>query len=246
MKRYILILLIFTVVQPVKTHANEEFGYGWKEIKRDWSAPLTQKGAHPTLFTGTAITSVLVIFRKGLVDPGQKQVAEDEPLGEWANFGDTMGQMVPNVLYMGAMWAHYKFSNNQTSKDRTIFMLKTSAYAGLTTGILKRIVNQKRPHGGDRLSFPSGHTTTAFAFASVVGLEHEWYWGVGAYTIAGIVGYSRMNDNAHYLHDVVFGATLGISYGIAFYHQDRQLEQHAFFYPLIQEDKVGLGWVKAF
>ncbi len=68
-------------------------------------------------------------------------------------------------------------------------------------------------------SFPSGHTTTAFAFASVVAMEHEWYLGAGAYALASFVAYSRMNDNEHYLHDVAMGATLGTVFGVALYHQ---------------------------
>ena len=214
--------------------------YDWDDIKRDWSAPIYQKKSHPVALTGIALTSILVINRDGLVLPVQDEVSQTIPLGEWANFGDTMGQLVPNALYIGGMYAYGQATESTIANKRSTYMLKSTAYAGLTTMILKRIVNQRRPDKGDRLSFPSGHTTTAFAFASAVGMEHEWYWGVGAYTIAAIVGYSRINDNVHYLHDVVFGATIGMSFGIAL-HELQSPISNSFMYPIFNNQKTGFG-----
>ncbi|MGZ3788381.1 MAG: phosphatase PAP2 family protein, partial [Bacteriovorax sp.] len=80
-------------------------------------------------------------------------------------------------------------------------------------------------------SFPSGHTTTAFAFASFVASEHPWYVGVPAYVMASYVGICRMQDNYHYLHDVLAGATIGMSYGIALSQSSKKDEdsKSAFF-----------------
>lgn len=187
----------------------------WQKARQEWASPFNSEKTRPIIYTGSAATAIVVLMRESTFDKIQEDMAEDEPMGDLAVFGDYMGQLVPNLIYMGGMY--YK-------KDyrRSMLMFKTSLYSGLTTGILKRIVNQKRPHGGDRLSFPSGHTTTAFAFASVVALEHEKHWGIAAYTMATIVGASRMNDDAHYLHDVIFGATIGISYAIALHQRSHE------------------------
>lgn len=205
MEPKLLILLLFFT--SLTTLADID----WKQFKQEWSSPLYTEQARPILITGTSATALVVIMRESTFDKIQEDMAEDEPMGDLAVFGDYMGQLIPNLLYMGGMY--YK-------KDykRSTFMFKSTLYSGLTTGILKRVVNQKRPHGGDRLSFPSGHTTTAFAFATVVALEHEKHWGVLAYAMATIVGASRMNDNAHYLHDVIFGATIGISYAVSLHN----------------------------
>jgi membrane-associated phospholipid phosphatase len=88
--------------------------------------------------------------------------------------------------------------------------------------VLKYSVRQERPDSTQRNSFPSGHTTTAFAFAAVVGEEHGWRWGVPAYALATLVGWSRMNDNKHYLHDVLAGATIGTSVGLGVVRKMRQ------------------------
>jgi membrane-associated phospholipid phosphatase len=89
--------------------------------------------------------------------------------------------------------------------------------------IIKVSVRERRPDDtNDRSSFPSGHSATVFAFASVVAMDHGWQWGIPAYTLAAFVGYSRINDNRHYLHDVVAGATLGIGYGLGVGYKMRE------------------------
>lgn len=94
-------------------------------------------------------------------------------------------------------------------------MLKATAYAGATTTFLKVVIKEQRPNKTTWDSFPSGHATTAFAFASVVAAEHGfWPYGLGATLLASLTGISRMNDNMHYEHDVVAGATIGTAFGL--------------------------------
>jgi len=88
--------------------------------------------------------------------------------------------------------------------------------------LLKPIVHRTRPgdaypneifpnsatHGG---SFPSGHTTLAFATATTIALENKkWYIVVPAYIWAGSVGYSRMYLGKHYPSDILAGTVIGI------------------------------------
>jgi len=80
----------------------------------------------------------------------------------------------------------------------------------LTTGVLKETTLQLRPDGGDRRSFPSGHTSAAFQGAAFVhrryGLEEAW----PLYAGATFVGYSRVHARRHYWRDVIAGAAVGI------------------------------------
>jgi membrane-associated phospholipid phosphatase len=69
---------------------------------------------------------------------------------------------------------------------------------------------------GDYSSFPSGHSTTAFAAAAAVTNETtRWWprstWIVGPVMYAGAtaVGLSRMYHNKHWASDVVMGAAIG-------------------------------------
>lgn len=112
------------------------------------------------------------------------------------------------------------------TKDET--MLKNSISAGMSLGVaalmtygLKHTIGRPRPsvtwpklitpyetiHSN---SFPSGHTSFAFAAATSVSLSYrKWYVAVPAFLWAGSVGYSRMNLGVHYPSDVLAGAALG-------------------------------------
>ena len=75
---------------------------------------------------------------------------------------------------------------------------------------VKYIVREPRPDTGRRNSFPSGHTTTAFAGAELVRTEYGWGAGMGAYAVAATVGFMRMYNNRHWFNDVLAGAGFGI------------------------------------
>lgn len=81
----------------------------------------------------------------------------------------------------------------------------------LTMG-LKYAADRTRPDGTS-LSFPSGHTSTSFATATVLQRHLGWKAGVPAYALAGYVAASRVQSEKHYLSDVVLGAALGIAGG---------------------------------
>lgn len=61
-------------------------------------------------------------------------------------------------------------------------------------------------------SFPSGHTLSSFAAAGVIFAAHRRL-GIGAFCLAGLIGFSRMYLFVHYPSDVLAGALLGL--GIA-------------------------------
>jgi membrane-associated phospholipid phosphatase len=74
---------------------------------------------------------------------------------------------------------------------------------------------------GDYQSFPSGHTTTAFAVAAAVtGEMHRmhsssiWYVAPALYGGATLVGLSRMYHNRHWTSDVIIGAAIGTFGGL--------------------------------
>jgi membrane-associated phospholipid phosphatase len=82
----------------------------------------------------------------------------------------------------------------------------------LTLGV-KLIVRRERPDGSNHASFPSGHSSGAFASATVLQRHYGWKAGVPAYAVAGYIATSRLNEGKHYLSDVVFGAAVGILAG---------------------------------
>lgn len=62
-------------------------------------------------------------------------------------------------------------------------------------------------------SFPSGHTSSSFAFATAVFANNK-KWGIGAYVLAAVIGFSRIYLGVHYFSDVLVGAVVGVIYGV--------------------------------
>lgn len=193
----------------------------WEDTGREMASPVTTKAKY-YLLSGTLLTAFLTIdsIEDGLGHDVQNETVEDKPLGSFSPIGDVAGQLVPNAIYIGTMYGFYYFTDNLNYRSKSVHMLKSTTYTVLTTTLLKAIIREPRPAAGNnnRDSFPSGHTASAFAFASVVGTEHEWYWGTAAYTLAGFVAWSRINDNAHRLHDVVGGAVVGLTWGLSIHY----------------------------
>lgn len=86
-------------------------------------------------------------------------------------------------------------------------------------GFLKRVFRRPRPfvtHGPIHLvipmpkgfSFPSGHTASSFAVATVCGPLGQTAAGL-VYLYAGLMALSRVYLKAHYVTDVLIGAVLG-------------------------------------
>jgi membrane-associated phospholipid phosphatase len=113
------------------------------------------------------------------------------------------------------MWGYGEFAKDHKALRDASLMFQATLYSATVATILKYTVREPRPNNSERRnSFPSGHSTTIFAFASYIGCRHSLPWGLAAYTAAAFVGFSRMNDNAHYLHDVTAGAAIGSAYGL--------------------------------
>ena len=95
----------------------------------------------------------------------------------------------------------------------TYDMLDAAVVNFVWTDVVKVAVGRERPNGQDHKSFPSGHTSNAFAMASVAHSHYGWKIGVPAYALAGLMGVSRIREDKHWLSDVVAGAGLGFVVG---------------------------------
>lgn len=123
---------------------------------------------------------------------------------------------------LGAFYLSGRYLRNDRAAAVARDGLTTSLIAaGAITPLLKVAVGRSRPsqtegtfvsEGGR--SFPSGHTTQAFALASVIASHYRSPWvKAAAYGLAGAVGWARMENNAHYASDVVAGALIGTLVG---------------------------------
>ena len=76
--------------------------------------------------------------------------------------------------------------------------------------IVKLFVERIRPNG-ELFSFPSGHTTIAFFIAFVLPVDKKWKPLL--FVWAGLVGFSRLWLEHHWLSDVIVGVGIGIIAG---------------------------------
>ena len=96
--------------------------------------------------------------------------------------------------------------------NRTVILLKGEFLALTTTSLLKKATHVLRPDGSSYTSFPSGHTTQAFAAATFLSEEYKdrYHWmPYASYTLASSVGLLRVANNKHYISDVLVGAGIG-------------------------------------
>ena len=151
------------------------------------------------------------------------------------SLGSMDAWLLPGIVLGGrVLWA---VGNNLAGDEsmsgeyaRTWTFARALMYNYLATELVKNVVSRPRPDGADNKSFFSGHTSSAFATSSYLYREIDdmldrsisdattrdalkaLSFGV-LYGWAGYVGYSRMQDNKHYLGDVLLGAAVGTLVG---------------------------------
>jgi undecaprenyl-diphosphatase len=106
----------------------------------------------------------------------------------------------------------------------TLIAAVSVGIGSLVVAMLKESIDRPRPEHTDPAldaavatpgspSFPSGHTATAFAAAAVVGAFYpRLRWPL--YSLATLVGLSRIYLGVHFTLDVIAGATLGLAIGL--------------------------------
>jgi membrane-associated phospholipid phosphatase len=123
--------------------------------------------------------------------------------------------VVPVALLTSAV-----IKKDSASKARALVVCSGSILAGILSTSLKYAVHRERPFvtysfiqkesSGGSYSFPSGHTSAAFALATSVSICYpKWYVIAPSFLWASAVGYSRMDLGVHYPSDVLAGAIIG-------------------------------------
>jgi membrane-associated phospholipid phosphatase len=224
--------------------------WGLKDLGEEASVPVTTSSKY-VLMGGAAVTLTLVLFDDAVVDPFQQKQTRNRTLGDSSRWGDWMGQLIPNALYMGWMGIA-GYNGDPEGYRRAIGMFKATAYSTSVTTLLKYTVREPRPIDHHwKNSFPSGHSTSAFAFSGYLMAEHEYYVGVPALLLSTFIGYSRINDNMHWIQDVTAGATIGWVYGwgiskLQKKQKENESSTEAYIMPIVDSRTAGLSLYKEF
>jgi membrane-associated phospholipid phosphatase len=145
----------------------------------------------------------------------QRSHFTDRVSGATTWIGGGGGFDVPFVLLAGGL----AFSDANT-RDMGRDALEACLFSEYLTKGLKNAIGRERPFEtkgettfkllSSHDSFPSAHTTQAFALASVVAMRSDgWLVPTLAYTAATVVAFDRVNDRVHFASDVFAGALVG-------------------------------------
>ncbi len=159
------------------------------------------------LLIGSAATLVMVPFDDEISESVRGSASD---LGD---IGDVVGRPLVVGAATGVLLLTTPFIDNQRYRAFTFslgqaFILNLA----LTEGI-KAAVSRTRPNGEDSHSFPSGHTSSSFAWASVAAHYYGKAVGIPSYIVATLIAVSRVERGKHFPSDVVFGATIGLISG---------------------------------
>jgi len=162
----------------------------------------------PTVFIGFGVASLSINGLKNLNLSTKDEISEHQL--KHTNL-DNYSQYVPVAMVYGLNALGVQGKHN--FKDRTVIYLTSQLISGAMVLPLKHIVKEIRPDSSNNLSFPSGHTATAFSSAQF--MFHEYrdsnFWlSISGYPFAIFTGAYRAINNKHWVGDVVAGAGFGI------------------------------------
>jgi membrane-associated phospholipid phosphatase len=156
-------------------------------------------------------------------------------LHEGAHAFNTLGDPGAAIVAGGA-YAVGRLARSDHFADLGFHGAEALALGGALTGLVKGIAGRQRPYvderdadnfafgagfgSGARTSFPSGHTTAAFAVAAAITAETRHWWPGAPRVItpvlyggASLVGLARVYDDRHWASDVIVGAAIGTAAG---------------------------------
>jgi membrane-associated phospholipid phosphatase len=196
---------------PPRADGRRTMGRLLANLGRDVVGVFATDSLRPLLI-GSAATGVAAIFDHEISDAIGDPESDFGEIGNAAGGGLVVGGVVAVLFVAGRLSDHQRF--RAATYDVLTGTLVTQAY----TSLIKVAVNRPRPYGStSRIdsSFPSGHSSTSFAMATVLERHYGWKAGVPGYAVASIVAASRVRSDHHYISDVVAGSTLGIIVGRA-------------------------------
>lgn len=125
--------------------------------------------------------------------------------------GNLIGSFAFQVGAGAATYAIAKVGNNQRAANVGRDIVRAQIVSQVMVQSLKFTVQRERPDGSNSQSFPSGHSSSAFATAAVLHRHYGWKVGAPAYALGSYVALARMSWNRHHATDVVMGAGFGIA-----------------------------------
>ncbi|MCA9041444.1 MAG: phosphatase PAP2 family protein [Planctomycetaceae bacterium] len=180
------------------------------------------------------------------LDGEVRDYTQEHP-ARWGSGSEFLGTLAEPQYQIPVMLGIYGWSVYHQDEELHEFstaLISAYTVSSITTLTIKAIANTDRPSddwNNGQYGFPSYHTSSSFAMAAVVEEYYGWKAGVPAYALAGLIGWSRLDERDHDLSDVFFGAALGCVIGktIAAHHLDQY--ENVTCYPYIDPAQGSTG-----
>lgn len=205
------------------------------------------------LGSATAFTTASIAF---FDEPVQRYLSTHRnlPLEKSLSIFDYSDFYYTTAIVTGFTAAGFISKNNYTIE--TAYMIAESCfYSALLTRTVKIVAGRDRPNhwlGPDAhnwdiqsngRSFISGHTSMAFAVASVVSwrYRHQKWVPWLSYGLASTIGFQRMYYNRHWLSDVAAGAISATAIGLFIAKNNKQNPLK--LYPIVTPNITGISMI---
>jgi membrane-associated phospholipid phosphatase len=195
------------------------------DVKHVVTAPARWEEAewHKAGWASLAVVGTALVIDRPLRDEMRRHSGDNAFITQVERFGAQYAVGVVGGFYVvGALTDDA--TAIQVAQDGIAASLIAS---GIITPAIKLVAGRSRPRddagifhfkpfSNGNSSFPSGHTTEAFALASVVANHYDETWVTStSYAIASLVGLARTYHHAHFASDVLAGAMIGTLVGKA-------------------------------
>jgi hypothetical protein len=152
------------------------------------------------------------------LDQRVRQETAEHPLrwGEGSVVLRQFGEYTVQVPALAGVYALSLWTDNDKLHEFSKAALSAYGLSAMYTVAIKGITNTSRPttqFENGHYGFPSYHASSTFAIAAVIDEYYGWEAALPAYVLAGLVGWSRIDQREHDLSDVLFGSVLGFVVG---------------------------------
>lgn len=222
-----LMLASFSQAQHINKSCVVNYSKSFFSDTRDYFvAPFKWDGKQVALYGGFLAAGVGVYFVDDWIHEQipVPNVSQQEGIKYGLSY---FGNGYYTMPLMAGMFLYGLSAQKELPFQTAMMGVKSFVISTVLTRAIKYSFNRSRPNenqgsqfwGGPfksfSLSFPSGHSTGAFAIASVLATNyaHKKWIPIASYTLATGVGLSRVWTKNHWASDVIFGALIGWSVG---------------------------------
>ncbi|MDA2928522.1 phosphatase PAP2 family protein [Acidobacteria bacterium AH-259-O06] len=207
-----------------------------RELTRNFKGLFSKNNLNPLLI-GLGAAGVAAFFDHKIHQP-QDGFQSFQTLGQT---GKIMGKQYFIVPAIAGLLVVNKFYPDNRFHSMSLALTQGWVLNNALTYALKFSSHRRRPNDSSNLSFPSGHASNAFMWATVASQYYGRKVAIPAYATAVFIGCSRIANSAHYMSDVIAGAALGYIVGRTVVRGLEDRQRHIIWLPSVSPDGFGMS-----